>query len=79
MLALHKSLVSTAQTDAAVEQIVEKLLGMGLCEVPSNYLGDLVMLELKKLHKIAYIRFAGVYRSFEDIDEFKAMVDEVGR
>ena len=37
------------------------------------------MLELKKLDKIAYIHFATVYRSFEDIDEFRAMVDEVGR
>ena len=37
------------------------------------------MLELKKLDKIAYIRFASVYRSFEDIDEFKTLVDEVRR
>ena len=36
------------------------------------------MLELKKLDKIAYIRFASVYRSFEDIDEFKTLVDECG-
>ena len=37
------------------------------------------MLELKKLNKIAYIRFASVYRSFEEIDEFKTLVDEVRR
>ena len=37
------------------------------------------MLELKKVNKIAYIRFASVYRSFQDIDEFKTLVDEVGR
>ena len=78
-LALRKRPISTAQIDAAVEQIDEKLLGMGLREVASSRLGELVMLELKKLDKIAYIRFASVYRSFEDIDEFKAMVDEVGR
>ena len=78
-LALRKRPISTAQIDAAVEQIEEKLLSMGLREVASSRLGELVMLELKKLDKIAYIRFASVYRSFEDIDEFKAMVDEVGR
>ena len=39
----------------------------------------LVMRELKKLDKVAYIRFASVYRSFEDIDEFRALVDEVRR
>ena len=47
--------------------------------MPSNRVGELVMRELKKLDKVAYIRFASVYRSFEDIDEFKALVDEVKR
>lgn len=78
-LALRKRPVGTAQIDAAVEQIEEKLLSLGLREVGSSRLGELVMLELKKLDKIAYIRFASVYRSFEDIDEFKTLVDEVGR
>jgi transcriptional repressor NrdR len=78
-LALRKRPVGTAQVDAAVEQIEEKLLNLGMREVASTHLGELVMQELKKLDKIAYIRFASVYRSFEDIDEFKAMVDEVGR
>ena len=48
-------------------------------EVASNHLGELVMRELKKLDKVAYVRFASVYRSFEDIDEFRALVDEVKR
>lgn len=78
-LALRKRPVSTGQVDAAVEQIEEQLLGMGLREVASSRVGELVMLALKKLDKIAYIRFASVYRSFEDIDEFKTLVDEVGR
>ncbi|MDB5886954.1 MAG: ATP-cone domain protein [Polaromonas sp.] len=78
-LALRKRPIGTAQIDAAVEQIEEKLLSLGLREVASSRLGELVMLELKKLDKIAYIRFASVYRSFEDIDEFKTLVDEVGR
>jgi len=78
-LALRKRPVSTTQIDAAVEQIEEQLLSLGLREVVSSRLGELVMLELKKLDKIAYIRFASVYRSFEDIDEFRLLVDEVGR
>ncbi len=78
-LALRKRPVSTEQVDAAVEHIEETLLNLGLREVASSRLGELVMLELKKLDKIAYIRFASVYRSFEDIDEFKTLVDEVRR
>ena len=78
-LALRKRPISTVQVDMAVERIVEKLLGLGVREVPSNRLGELVMRELKKLDKVAYIRFASVYRSFEDIDDFRALVDEVRR
>ncbi len=78
-LALRKRPVSTEQIDSAIERIEEKLLSLGIREVPSNRLGELVMRELKKLDKVAYIRFASVYRSFEDIDEFKTLVDEVRR
>ncbi len=78
-LALRKRPVSTEQVDAAIERIEEKLLSLGLKEVASTRLGELVMRELKKLDKVAYIRFASVYRSFEDIDEFRALVDEVKR
>ena len=78
-LALRKRPVSTEQIDSAIERIEEKLLSLGLKEVPSTRLGELVMRELKKLDKVAYVRFASVYRSFEDIDEFKTLVDEVRR
>ena len=78
-LALRKRPVSTEQIDSAIERIEEKLLNLGLREVQSARLGELVMRELKKLDKVAYIRFASVYRSFEDIDEFKTLVDEVRR
>jgi transcriptional repressor NrdR len=78
-LALRKRPVSTEQVDTAIERIEEKLLSLGLKEVASTRLGELVMRELKKLDKVAYIRFASVYRSFEDIDEFRALVDEVRR
>ena len=76
-LALRKRPVSTEQVDSAIERIEEKLLALGMRELPSARLGELVMRELKKLDKVAYIRFASVYRSFEDIDDFKSLVDEV--
>ena len=76
-LALRKRPVSTEQVGAAIERIEEKLLNLGQREIPSQRVGELVMRELKKLDKVAYIRFASVYRSFEDIDEFKTLVDEV--
>ncbi|MDD2730254.1 transcriptional regulator NrdR [Malikia sp.] len=76
-LALRKRPVGTEQVDAATERIEEKLLTLGAREVPTHQLGELVMRELKKLDKVAYVRFASVYRSFEDIDDFKTLVDEV--
>ena len=78
-LALRKRPVSTEQVDSALERIEEKLLNMGVREVPSTRIGELVMRELKRLDKVAYVRFASVYRSFEDIDEFRTLVDEVRR
>jgi transcriptional repressor NrdR len=78
-LALRKRPVSTEQVDNAVERIEEKLLNLGIREIPSSRIGELVMRELKKLDKVAYVRFASVYRSFEDIDEFTTLVDEVRR
>ena len=76
-LALRKRPVSVEQIDNAIERIEEKLLNLGQREILSSRIGELVMRELKKLDKVAYIRFASVYRSFEDIDEFRALVDEV--
>ncbi len=78
-LALRKRSVSTELVDAAVERMEEKLLNLGLREVLSTRIGELVMSELRKLDKVAYVRFASVYRNFEDIDEFKTLVDEVRR
>lgn len=78
-LALRKRPVSTEQVDSAIEHIEERMLSQGARELPSSRLGEWVMRELKKLDKVAYIRFASVYRSFEDIDDFRALVDEVRR
>ena len=78
-LALRKRPVSTEQIDGAVERIQEKLLTSGLREVSSTRIGELVMRELKKLDKVAYVRFASVYRNFEDLDAFRTLVDEVSK
>lgn len=76
-LALRKRPVSTDIIAAAIERIEERLLSLGLREIASEKIGGLVMRELKKLDKVAYVRFASVYRSFEDVDDFTALVDEV--
>ncbi len=78
-LALRKRPVSTEQVDTAIERIEEKLRNLGVREVQSSRIGELVMHELKQLDKVAYIRFASVYRSFEDIEDFKNVMDEVRR
>lgn len=77
VLALRKRPVSVEQIDRAIEHIEEKLLNLGVREVPSSHLGEMVMQELQHLDKVAYVRFASVYRSFTDIDEFKMLVDAV--
>lgn len=78
-LALRKRPVSTEQIDGAIERIEELLLQRNQREMLSSHLGEWVMRELKKLDQVAYIRFASVYRSFGDVDEFRALVDEVRR
>jgi transcriptional repressor NrdR len=77
MLALRKRPVGTEQVDAAIDRIQEKLLADGLREVPSARLGDLTMRELKRMDKVAYVRFASVYRSFEDVDEFRQLIKDI--
>lgn len=70
-LALHKRPVSAELIEEALHHIRSKLLVMGEREVPSRQIGELVMAELRKLDKVAYIRFASVYRSFQDADDFR--------
>ena len=77
MLALRKRPVSTEQVDAALERIRERLLTSGAREVASARLGELLMRELKRIDKVAYVRFASVYRSFEDVDEFRRLIRDI--
>jgi len=76
-LALRKRPVSIEQIDAALARIEEALLASGERELPSARLGELVMRELKRIDKVAYVRFASVYRSFEDVDEFRKLIRDI--
>ena len=77
LLALRKRPVSIESVDAAIADIEERLLTAGEREISTQQLGELVMRELKKLDKVAYIRFASVYRNFEDVDAFSKAIREV--
>ena len=78
-LALRKRPVTAEAVDAAIARIEEKLLVLGEREIPSEKVGEMVMRELKKMDKVAYVRFASVYRNFEDVDDFSDLVREVSR
>ena len=77
MLALRKRQVATEKVDAALDRIEEKLRATGERELPTAKVGELVMRELARLDKVAYIRFASVYRSFDTPDDFRSAVLEV--
>ena len=77
MLALRKRPVSMEQVDAAIDRIQDKLLATGARELPSARLGELVMRELKRIDKVAYVRFASVYRQFEDVDAFRQLIRDI--
>lgn len=75
--ALHKRPVPTEYVDRALDKISQKLLGLGEREVPARMLGESVMHELKLMDKVAYIRFASVYRSFSDVDDFNEVIRDL--
>lgn len=77
MLALRKRPVSRERVDEAINRIEQKMLALGEREVRSDRLGELVMEELRGLDKVAYVRFASVYRNFEDVQKFADMAREV--
>ncbi|MDP1901065.1 MAG: transcriptional regulator NrdR [Rubrivivax sp.] len=77
MLALRKRPVSMELVDAAVDRIQDELLASAEREVPSARIGELVMQELKLLDKVGYVRFASVYRKFEDVDEFRQLIRDI--
>ena len=72
--ALHKRPVPTEFVDQAVDRVVGQVLALGEREIASRRIGEMVMQELYKLDKVAYIRFASVYRSFQDVEDFREAV-----
>ncbi|MCX7193954.1 MAG: transcriptional regulator NrdR [Proteobacteria bacterium] len=77
--ALHKRPVSTEMVDAAIDQVTQKVYALGEREIGSRQIGEMVMQELLKLDKVAYIRFASVYKSFQDVGDFADAVKAVRR
>ncbi len=76
-IALRKRPVSAEAVEEAIRNIEERLLATGEKEIASDRVGELVMRELKRLDKVAYIRFASVYKSFADIESFESALKEL--
>ncbi|KXS36979.1 transcriptional regulator NrdR [Modicisalibacter tunisiensis] len=77
--ALEKRPVSAESIEAAVERIRQRLRARGEREIEAREIGEEVMHALKRLDQVAYIRFASVYRRFQDIDEFRAEIDRLAQ
>lgn len=75
--ALEKRPVSAEQVDQSISNIISKLRELGEKEIDASLLGELVMNELKELDEVAYVRFASVYRSFQDISEFQEEIKKL--
>ncbi len=69
--ALEKRPVRTEQVDAAMNRLLKRLAASDEREISTQVLGEWVMAELRALDEVAYVRFASVYRRFQDIDEFE--------
>ena len=76
-LACEKRPIPTEKIDATINRISHKALGIGEREIPANLIGEWAMLELRSIDQVAYVRFASVYRSFEDVQAFKEIIDRV--
>ncbi|TYK67289.1 transcriptional regulator NrdR [Colwellia echini] len=77
--ALEKRPVSMEQIELAVNKLKSQMRATGEREITSEMLGDLIMAQLKELDKVAYLRFASVYLSFEDISEFADEITRLGK
>jgi transcriptional repressor NrdR len=77
--ALQKRPVASDALDGAVRAVINDLRRVGEREVPSRQVGELVMRELKALDQVAYVRFASVYRRFEDVQAFREEIEKLER
>jgi len=76
-IACAKRPVSASQVEALADEIEDQLSRQAGVEVPSSLIGEMVMNGLKPLDRVAYVRFASVYRNFQDIEEFQHFVDDL--
>ena len=74
--ACQKRSVATQKVEELLEQIEKKIQNLGLQEIPTRTIGQMVMEELHPLDKVAYVRFASVYREFRDVDDFVAELQD---
>lgn len=77
--ALEKRPVSIETIDAVLSRIKHKLQSMGEREIKTRVVGELVMAELRELDEVAYVRFASVYRRFQDLNEFREEIDRLDK
>ena len=77
MKALEKRPISTATLDNAIHRMIHKIRTLGEQEIESQYLGELAMNELREIDAVAYVRFASIYRSFQDIDAFNKEIEKL--
>jgi transcriptional repressor NrdR len=77
--ALEKRPVSASDIEAAIGRLTHELRTIGEREIPSRRLGEMVMMTLRELDEVAFVRFASVYRRFQDVSEFKDAVENLQR
>ncbi len=75
--ALEKRPIESDEIDRVASQITKRLMTEGVREIPSNTLGEWVMEALQELDQVAYVRFASVYRSFQDVNAFQEEIDKL--
>ena len=78
IIALHKRPVDSERVERIVSGIVRRLEHGGEADIPTREIGEMVMEALSELDQVAFVRFASVYRNFEEAREFQAILDEMG-
>ena len=78
IIALHKRPVDSERIERIVSGIVRRLEHGGEADIPTREIGEMVMEALSELDQVAFVRFASVYRNFEEAREFQAILDEMG-
>ena len=79
MRSCHKRPISTEQIDNFVAEVEMELRGLEETEIPSNKIGEIVMEKLKKLDKIAYVRYASIYKEFDTPKDFAKEVEKLSK